>query len=133
MSDRTSLQVFVYACPESEREAMLAVIDQHGGWDEGDSAEGRWTDYEACCGSADTIARALSHDAPGASFLLWEDPAYQWLGSLEAYTPELGSFSGECTSEGTVVARYQDVAGKTAHELSRLYGLAWFDDWQRAS
>ena len=38
------------------------------------------------------MAGILREQAPGASWLLWEDPFEGSLGSLHAHTPELGDF-----------------------------------------
>ena len=54
-------------------------------------------------GSASDIAGELIAAAPGVSFVLWEDPAYQWLGTLEAHAPGLGDYSAECDSDGRCV------------------------------
>lgn len=63
------------------------------------------------CGSADEYGTWLIDAAPGCSFILWEDPAYQWLGSLWAYAPDLGSFTAECDADGTVTLSPDEIRG----------------------
>lgn len=63
----------------------------------------RYLNPDMSCGSADTYADNLMEAAPGASFVLWEDPKYEWLGDLRAYAPDLGPYAAECDANGTPV------------------------------
>lgn len=58
---------------------------------------------EMSCGSAQEYGNRIMEAAPGASFVLWEDPKYEWLGDLVAYAPDLGVYSSECDANGTPV------------------------------
>lgn len=112
MSDRTPLQCHVYDCPQEQREAVLRVlVDSYGldlDWGSADPSAGLcltqpYTGHDLRVGSAAELAAALREAAPGSSFVLWEDPAYEWLGSLEAQAPCLGAFSADCDAGGTVL------------------------------
>ena len=70
---------------------------------------GEYLATEISCGSADEYATALIKAAPGASFVLWEDPAYQWLGSLRAYAPDLGEYAAECDANGIVTLTPEEI------------------------
>lgn len=58
---------------------------------------------EMSCGSADEYHARLMEAAPGASWVLWEDPKYEWLGSMNAYAPDLGEYGSECDANGQPV------------------------------
>lgn len=160
MGDRTAFQVYVYDCPEDQREAVAKILAEMSSEeaenvpafkvvDETRTSDGkpitrrymgdpltvatypkleqaeahvarlpegedrysieeiewpaigeRYMDPEMSCGSADEYAGNLMEAAPGASFVLWEDPAYQWLGDLRAYAPDLGLFAAQCDADG---------------------------------
>jgi len=146
MSDRTNLQCYIYACPDDQKQAAAdALSEMQLNWGCADATPRElvlnqpYTEDQARCGSAEELAAELREAAPGASFVLWEDPAYEWLGSLQAYTPELGEFAGECDADGQVVAvlagilaEIDKVAGDAAAiraALHRAMGGPWFDDW----
>jgi Protein of unknown function (DUF3145) len=137
MSDRTNFQVYVYECPEDQREAAAAAITDIYDPDEGstdDLAEGI-TVYEARVGTADEVAAKLREAAPGASFYLWEDPCYEWLGDMYAYTPELGIFTAACDSYGEPVFKLSEVvvvvreAKGMLPVIQRKMGAPWREDW----
>lgn len=155
MSDRTGFRAYVYDCPEDQREAALTVLaeDYALGVDWTDQPAGdldltsAYTADEITCGSAQEIAKALREAAPGASFILWEDPKYEWLGDLYAHTPALGEFTAECAESGEPVLNREQVtkvindAAKDApgtpggmlrvirDAINRAMGGPWFDDW----
>lgn len=62
----------------------------------------RYLARDVGCGSAEEYADALSEAAPGTSFVLWEEPTPEWLGTIFAYTPDLGMFTAECDTDGNV-------------------------------
>ena len=142
MSDRTSFQVHVYACPEDQREAALgALTEAMGEPDEGEPGElEMMTCYEISVGTGADLSAELVKVAPGASFLMWEDPAYQWLGDLYAYTPELGMFTCACDADGTPVmnasqvTRVIEATGGNAEQITeaiyKAMGDPWLDDWR---
>jgi hypothetical protein len=149
MGDRTSMQVYVYDCPEDQRAGVLAILTEDYQLDGEWGAAGRevflrldipYTADEISVGSADQIAAELIEAAPGCSFALWEDPKYQWLGSVNVYTPALGLFSAECDANGQPVYTAREItdmitkagdvdqAGLIA-AIQRTTGGAWFADW----
>lgn len=138
MSDRTTFQVYVYECPEDQREAAVAAIREVAGeWDEGTlprPGEG-FTFYEVRLGTAMDTAAKLTEAAPGASFYMWEDPAYEYLGDMYARTPALGSFTAQCDSYGEPVYGCSQViemlnrVGGDMEALKREMGAPWVEDW----
>jgi len=140
MGDRTALTAVIHDCPPVERVRVLEILAQwFDGSDYGEGAgetlelENTYMDPEASCGSADELAGQLE-DVPGISFTVWEDPAYEWLGSVRAYTPDLGSYAAECTADGTPVLEYGQIAaviaavpegGDIAAAVALAYGQPW--------
>lgn len=157
MPDSRLLQCYVYACPRGQRNAAAAVLADHDldlDWDYPRPAAGlsltRAYTGNAAVGTAGTIAAELREAAPGCSFVVWEDPKYQWLGSLEAYTPALGRFSADCDSDGVVLCTLTEAtrlienaaagqpggAGSWAEQAVAAFETAmggpWFSDWHAA-
>jgi hypothetical protein len=155
MGDRTYFQVHIYDCPEDQREAARRVIaDYVTAADEDDVlhlTEG-YTEDEVSCGSADELAPRLEQAAPGCSFVLWEDPKYEWLGSIRAYTPALGSFAADCDASGQPVFTLSEVLAVLKSDqvtacndpddsdgtllkevpaaLARVFGDPWLKGWR---
>jgi hypothetical protein len=118
VGDRTSFQVTIYECPPDKVAEVLAVIEEYdlgvdwnvgaewnvGGPTPGDKTElvlgQQYNRHEMLCGSAGEIAGELNEI--GATYECWEDPKYEWLGEYHAHTPQLGHFSGECDSNGSI-------------------------------
>jgi hypothetical protein len=111
MPDTTPLQLTVHAAPPDQHPAILKVTNGYGlGQDWGSVAPEQlltelelgvpYTDDQGVCGHASEIAVELVAGAPGASFIVWEDPAYQWLGVVCIYTPELGLYEQDCDADG---------------------------------
>lgn len=161
MGDYTSFQCYIYACPEDQQAAAAAVLDESDltlDWG-ATQPSGQLSRTDACTahqitlGTAGKIAARLREAAPGCSFVLWEDPASEWRGSLEAYTPALGAFSADCDSDGVVVCTLteaiQVIRDATDHTLvidgkpagywaaqetllaafGKAMGGPWFSDW----
>jgi hypothetical protein len=112
MGDKTSFQLHIYACPEDQQAAALAVVNEYelGPEFQQDVTGGLnltvpYFEAEVPLYFGDEIAAALIQAAPGASFYLWEDPSPSdcgpRLGSLRAYTPALGEFTANCDQHGT--------------------------------
>jgi Protein of unknown function (DUF3145) len=111
MPDTTNLQLTVEAAPPEQHQTILKVINAYGlgqDWDSFAPAEGfaelelgvQYTDSQGVVGDASRIADELIAKAPGASFCVWEDPAYEWLGTVCVYTPQLGPFEAPCDADG---------------------------------
>ena len=71
------------------------------------------------------MAGILREQAPGASWLLWEDPFEGSLGSLHAHTPELGDFDAECGGGGQVLFTLDEVRAALAAAM----GHPWITEW----
>jgi hypothetical protein len=107
MSDRVALQAWVWDCPNTERagvtEALSGYVDAEF---EGQiSLDTGWLVLGRCYftdeiprGSAAELAGILREQAPGASWLLWEDPFEGSLGSLHAHTPGWGTSTQNATA-----------------------------------
>lgn len=146
MGDRTNMQITVYDCPPDQVDAVLDLIADYGLW-EGDFGMGvpeltelvlgvQYGGVEVYCGSSDEIALGLVEQAPGASWEVWEDPKYEWLGSLNRYTPALGLWGAECDAEGqpqftpdVILAKIKELGPETP--IGQLE--AWLGEpWQQA-
>ena len=98
MSDRTSMSVTVADCPPAQIEALtwtlidlgLSKVDNHN----------EFTADEIICGTAHDVGERLPDAAPGASWELVEQPAYEYLGIAMMYTPTLGLFTADCNNLG---------------------------------
>lgn len=103
MGDRTAMQIEIAECPEHEVEAVCDILEEYGlGWDDGVHLGEQAMIEETSCGSSDEITSALREQAPGTSFTVWEDPKYEWLGSLNVVA-EGRYFSAVCDSSGNAV------------------------------
>jgi hypothetical protein len=107
--------LIVYGCPDDQRQAVLDVIqserlseDSQPTVDELVLGE-RYGIDETQLDRYAEIAGILMTRAPGATFVIWNDPKYEWLGGLMAYAPDLGAWSHDCDAEGTPVFSYQEV------------------------
>jgi hypothetical protein len=149
LMERTYLRCYLYACPEGEREAAAEAMDYENMSEPNLANEAEaWVNDDALAGSADHLADALRDAAPGASWVLWEDPVTD-IGTLCARTPELGDFSASCTGGGDVVLTHDqvaDVIDAAANEwrtqesalamaaaiqvaVDRAMGVPWMKDW----
>ena len=141
MGDRTPHQVYLYNCPPDQAQAATEALAQYT-WDEepaGDGiGDGAYACYEKSCGTSGEIAAALTAAAPGASFVLWEDPAYDWLGDVHAHTPALGAFTASCDANGQPVYTRAEVIAMMREAASgedvftfmdRKMGGPWLADW----
>ncbi|MFP5070949.1 hypothetical protein ACLFMI_14965 [Pseudonocardia nantongensis] len=70
--------------------------------------------------------------APGATWLAWDDPHEEHLGTVALYAPNLGLWTGECDSSGEVyvpaaaLGRLEDLLADPA-ALDAVTGLSWRD------
>jgi hypothetical protein len=113
MGDYTSFQLTVYACPPEAVGDVIGLINEYGlGEEWGGSpfpANGpttlslgmQYNDSEARCGITDEIGPAL--EALDVTFECWEDPKYEWLGAYHAHVPGVGTLTGDCDANGTIV------------------------------
>lgn len=138
MSDRAPLQLYVYDCPEDQARALLDVLAETGhlaeGW-EGDPPDTLrlgelYGDNQATLDTVDNLAAELVERAPGASWVAWSDPAYEWLGTIYYHTPELGLWHADCDAYGGAVFHLPTVRvvlDADEDTRARLLGLPWVD------
>jgi hypothetical protein len=139
MGDRTWFQAVIFDCPPNQAQAVLDVFDEYGihpGDDvtvpDGHLALGAtYVNEDILCGSAQETAARLQVDAPQSSWELWEDPKLEWLGDIWRYTPMLGAWTAQCSSQGTPVFSDDHIRSLhmrvshplTLHELDKLLGF----------
>lgn len=141
MGDYTDLQLFVHDCPDDQAAALVAVIVDRGlhvDWDGPFAEPGElhigtpYTSRGAAGDDSSDVADALSEAAPGAKFTVWTDPAYEWLGALVRYTPELGLHHAECDAEGNAVFSASELLhqidkSESLDDLRAYVGAPWTD------
>ncbi|WP_439681527.1 hypothetical protein [Embleya sp. MST-111070] len=110
MSDRSPLQLFVYAAHEDEHDVIMQIMDEEDfelEWtDEEESRPGlvlgrRYGIDETPLGRWEDVATALRTRAPSAVFKLWQDPHYSADGRFVAHVPGVGTYETGCASDGT--------------------------------
>lgn len=106
MSDRSALQLYVYAMPAEDRAAVQLGIDDNCLAPYDDSGNGivlgmRYQTEEVPIGSAYDLAVHLLIKAPGTAFELWQDPVFQHAGHYVAHLPGIGTYDGVCDSYGS--------------------------------
>lgn len=142
MSDRAAVQLHVYDCPDDQRAALFAAIeaaDLGEDWGSLASATDRnaeplafwptqYTAEEMSCGIVEELANELIAAAPGATFDVWQDPKYEWLGNGVTYAPDLGRFAYECGSAGAPIFTGEEVLHvyrRKPSTLARYVGEPW--------
>ena len=142
---RTRLTVHLYDCPLWQHAAAAQVLAHHSLHDGRvplDTATPFVRDTAPAGSGAGYVASALLGAAPGASFVLWEDPTGSALGGLQAYAPRLGRFTAACDSNGEVVFTLDQVLAvierttlshgtDIAASMQYAMGRPWMDDWGR--
>lgn len=128
--DRTHAQLTVYDCPLDQAQAVLDVIEQfglHPEYDEPDTPADNalalgfsYMDHEMGCGSAQEISRTLQDVAPSASWLVSEDPFESYLGTVCAFTPDLGLWTNDCSAGGDAVFGVDAVLELVDDDLSKV-------------
>lgn len=108
MGDRTSMTAIIHDCPPEKAGDVLDAMEEyyHQADETPDESDkdtlvlgDPYVTYETYVGNSSELASALS-DIEGVAFEVWEDPKYEWLGTLHLHTPALGSFSADCDSGG---------------------------------
>jgi hypothetical protein len=130
MSDRAPMQVLIYQCPDHQVRVALEVLDDYDlALADDELVLGQpYLAEEAPLGSSGTLADVLSSSVPGCSFLAWEDPALQWLGTTHAHVAGVGDLTADCDAHGNPVWTSRKVSefvdsGMTRHELRERLGL----------
>ncbi|WP_331765383.1 hypothetical protein OG747_53015 (plasmid) [Streptomyces sp. NBC_01384] len=114
MSDRSALQLYVYAMPDEDRAAVQLGIDDNCLEPYDDSSNGivlgmRYLTEEVPVGSAYDLAVHLLTKAPGTAFELWQDPVFQHAGRYVAHLPRIGAYEGVCDSCGSPLVKLTEV------------------------
>jgi len=135
MSDRSYFQLRLLATDKPAE--VLAYLDGEGlDFDDVPSVSnllGNWEAEEMTVGYYDECASVLIKLDPNIVFYCWSDPAYEWLGGLVMYTPELGRFDADCDSTGNAVFRAEQIMGfvggngNSIEDLAAFTGTAWTD------
>ena len=121
MSDRTAYTIeFTHYDPAKKDQLLQFLDDELGVNESGDSLE-HYLVAEHPVGYVQHIATELVDIDSTARFMAWEDPRYEWLGTVVKAIPGK-AFVGDCDSEGTVVLSYSWVkkeltSGKTLEQI----------------
>ncbi|MGW4528861.1 hypothetical protein [Amycolatopsis sp. NPDC004378] len=110
MGDWTSGAATIHACPPHRVRRVLDTFAEYGFTDEAEDEDtangatltlGEWyCGTEIRCGSATDLADELIKHAPEAAFTVYEEPAYEWLGTACTHVPGLGLFATDCDTSG---------------------------------
>lgn len=116
MGDVTNAQLYVYSCPPEEAQAILDFIDSNGlgeSWGFRSESPTEKLKLNSCYGAEVSVGIVdecqLSNEAPHASYIIWQDPKYEYLGVVEMFTPELGLFSADCDADGNPILSRQSL------------------------
>lgn len=152
MTERVIMRLWVYACPEGQRPAAVAVLEgleRHLLTPTPGTLNLRDSYVDERFAPADTveagrIAFALAGAAPGVSFLMKADADACNPGIIRAYTPELGHYEGEINGNREVVLaadRIQEIITpdpggdrpghltRVRNSLKQACGTAWVRDF----
>lgn len=107
MGDWTSGQLTIHSCPPHQVRAVTTVLEYYALATE-DTPEVRkavevgdpYRSDSFPVGDADRLARRLVAEAPDVSFTVYEEPAYEWIGTICSYVPGLGLFTADCDTAG---------------------------------
>jgi Protein of unknown function (DUF3145) len=154
MGDLTSLQVQVWDFPPGQEEAALAIVLQYAGTEfETDAHAAGALDpgytymvAEVSVGVIFDLADGLEAEAPGVSFIAWQDPFCgeegDVLGNVVMYTPGLGRFGADSDAQGNAQinrGRMLNVLAKAEREgvpvkvaLDRALGGPWVEARRQA-
>lgn len=136
MAEQTSASITIHSCQPRHVRAVLDVLDSHNFVEEDEGECSGYVkvggtyrvDEQFPIGDAEPVGRKLIEAAPEVSFTVCEQPAYNRLGTVFSYVPELGVFHNACDATGTPMlspAYVQKLAGKPAAERRRQLGLPW--------
>lgn len=102
MSDYATVTVIVYQCDEEERTHLVEWMDEQGFEPEHDPAGFGVANYlhDEPLGRDGDILQALIEIAPSATLRVWQDPKYEYDGSIHIHVPALGTWTGQCNSDG---------------------------------
>ncbi|GAA5167931.1 MULTISPECIES: hypothetical protein [Amycolatopsis] len=88
----------------------------------------RYTAASFPCGSAIVLAHALIEKAPAVGFTVYEEPAYEWIGTSCTYVADLGLFTVGCDADGDPLFTQNQVLeldGKPDDVRLKELGVSW--------
>lgn len=107
MSDRSSLQIIVYAAADEDRAAVSDVLAAHvmlPDWDGETSAPLAlgipYGAHESPLGEVRELVREMQEQAPSAVFEAWQDPHQVADGEYFAHVPGVGTYAADCDAQG---------------------------------
>jgi hypothetical protein len=114
VSDRSALQLYIYAMPAEDEAAVQLAIDDNCLEPYDDSSSGivlgmRYLTEEVPVGSAYDLAVHLLTKAPSTAFELWQDPVFEHAGRYVAHLPGIGTYEGMCDSYGSPLVKLTEV------------------------
>lgn len=134
MGDWTSGAATIHACPPHRVRPVLDAFAEYGLYYE-DAANdtalhvGEWYSAdEFRCASATELANELITYAPEVAFTVYEEPAYEWVGTICTYVPELGLFTAGCDTDGDPLFTQKHVLeleGKPDDVRQQALGVPW--------
>lgn len=154
MGDRTAFSMTVHDCPDpAEGRAIMTIIQNENlslNWDSEEPDPARlvigepYTDHEMSVGTVQALGFELKEAAPHATWEIQEDPAYEHLGDVWWYAPDLGDFRAEGDAQGqpvfggnfitTLLAGADSLEGLRA-SIGHSIGVPWehrFDELRKA-
>lgn len=148
MGDWTAGAAVIYACPPRRVRTVLDILEFYGladdepiGGTATDDTEGNAgkravvtlgeeysCDESFRCGSAADLSDELIEKAPEVAFIVYEEPAYNWVGTFCSYVPELGLFTADCDTTGEPLLSRSYVLGlddEPADVRQKHLGVPW--------
>ncbi len=136
MGDRTALTFLIPNPGDLPPGYELAIRDTFASFvadhtAQTDAGRMKMEGNEASVGSAEEAAQALLDLMKGDpdaepplpphqfAFTVWEDPKYEWLGTLYRYTPGQPMFTAECDASGRAVIEFSQIAAAIAATTDR--------------
>jgi hypothetical protein len=134
MGDWTSGAAIIHACPPYHVRSVLDAFEDYGLTEE-DAASGTTVSVGQCysaagfrCGSATDLAHDLIRCAPEVAFTVYEEPAYEWVGTTCTYVPELGLFTAHCDNSGHPMSAQSEILrleGEPIDVRQKQLGVPW--------
>jgi hypothetical protein len=142
MGDWTSGAATIHTCPPHRVRRVLDIFAEHDLTPEDaeyiqdteDTEDdttlhvGEWYTANFTCGSAVNLSTELINHAPEVAFTVYEQPAYEWVGTICTYVPELGLFTAACDANGDVLLTQKDVLALESqpHDVRHMeLGVPW--------
>jgi hypothetical protein len=135
MSDWTSGSATIHACPPHRVRAVLDTLAEYDLYPENTEDDRRSVNlgasYDAAefrVGSATDLARELIDSAPEVAFTVYEQPAYEWVGTTCTYVRDLGLFTADCDTCGDPMFTQSEVLrldDEPAEIRQTALGLPW--------